>query len=421
MKFRVLAPAVAWVCFATCAITFAQVLRSLLDVIYPSDVKRAGLLRLRYGPGWLRDLWSTIFIFVFVVPYLLLILSMILGFALAVVEGWSLSDGFHYHLYMLSLTQVNLGDAQGPVSILGDLFNMVTTLTGSISMFIILGMAGFTTATKRFAERAPDGFIGLLRTIFLIYPTVILVLAAVIACAMCAIERWPALDSFLMACGWFSNAPIKLSSCQSSNEVTTFLILMCRMVAIAMKLTALQQIFANTFPRSVACFFDGVLGNEHDWESKSCAKSDRQELSSLQERREALEATNRRLYEERRRLKKLLREMGDPDDILDPHDNAGILPGARGKEDGLDVLTLPRLGVATATSSVRGLGLPVAGPRRKMSQPPRAVVWLTSLGLVPRFPSVLATWPQKPSTTSRVVSGIVKPVWAAPKGPASGV
>jgi len=221
---------------------------------------------------------------------------------LAGMEGWSFSEGFHYHTFMLGLTSVPLGGAEPPVTTSGLLSNMYTTLTGGISSYVVLYIAAMTAVTRNVAELSPDGFFGLVIAIFLYYPPLVACSAHIIGAIMCTVEGWYYLDSFLLACSWLSAVPLKIEGCVISSETSMFIVTLCHMVAVAMKLTVLDTIYYNTFPRKVVNWVDTWVAQEEDAASAEFQVVCQRDLPRLEEECAILEAENERLKQENERL-----------------------------------------------------------------------------------------------------------------------
>lgn len=252
---------------------------------------------------WLSDFWSTFLTFFLVVPNLQIIIMFFIGGFLAVFEGWSFSGGFHYHTFMLGLTHINLGDASPPATTIGLLVNMYATLTGGIATYMALYIAAMTTVTSNIAEVAPDGFPGLLVAIFLYYPPLVACLAHIIGAVMCVIEGWSYIDSFLLACSWLSAVPLRIGGCTLSSQVSLFIASVCKMVAVAMKITVLDMIYFNKFPRKVVKWVDTWVAQEDDGDLDQFQPVCQGDLYKLEEECAALEADIERWQEDNKRLK----------------------------------------------------------------------------------------------------------------------
>jgi len=295
MARGILKPCVVWLCLGACLLAFSGTCQA---------ARRRLRICARFGSTTFRDFWSTFLVFAVVVPMLQIVILLTVGGLLAVLEGWSFSGGFHYHAFMLGLTSVNLGEAQAPTSMLSLLPNMYATLTGSISSYVALYIAAMTAVTRNVAELAPDGFKGLLIAIFLCYPALVMCTAHIIGAIMCGIEGWDYLDSFLLACSWLSAVPLKITGCKISSEITTFLVFLCKTVAVAMKITVLDLIYFNTFPRKVVDWIDTWVAQEEDTASVDFQAVCQRDLYKLEEECAALELENERLREGNARLQK---------------------------------------------------------------------------------------------------------------------
>mmetsp|Transcript_3100 Transcript_3100/g.12046 ORF Transcript_3100/g.12046 Transcript_3100/m.12046 type:complete len:410 (-) Transcript_3100:567-1796(-) len=264
MDYQILRPSLIWVSIGGTSLVLLYVVHLCVKRYVPSRAREGGLARLGLGPVWLRYAWSTLFIFILVVPFFVLVVVLCFSIFLAAAQGWSYPDSFHFLAHLLGLTSRNLGAASDPDSTSGDVVDIFTALTGSVSMYVILGMAGMTTLTRRIALFAPRGVLGLLRSIFLYYPLMVALFASAAATVLCGIEGWPYIDCFLMACGWFSGVNLNINDRNLSSDQAMFVLTVCHIIAIAIKISVCQVVYANPFPRKVARWIDATAAHELD-------------------------------------------------------------------------------------------------------------------------------------------------------------
>lgn len=260
MGFSILEPAFVWTCASFIILVSVYAVHQIVGRYWPDDKHvGGGLLHLRRGPIWLRYFWSTAFIFIIAVPFFVFVVIFALSGVLSICFGWSYVDSFHYHVFTLGMTKKNLGQATDPTGSGDDLVNVWIALIGTVSMYVLLGMAGMTSLTRRIAFLAPTGLFGLFRSIFVYYPLIVVMLSAVVAAFLSIIEGWPYLDSFLMMCGWFCSMPLDINGRHVTSDQAMFMITLCHMIAISMKLSVCNVVYANTFPRKLARWIDGAM------------------------------------------------------------------------------------------------------------------------------------------------------------------
>lgn len=296
----ILTPCIAWFCLGVLLLVASYAIQACRPLCSASPRPT------RLVPVWLCDCWSTILVFLIVVPNLQILVMLAVGGLLSVLEGWSFSAGFHYHTFMLGLTHMNLGAAEPPAETLGLLSNMYATLTGSISSYVALYIAAMTAVTRNVAELAPDGFRGLVVAIFLFYPPLVACLAHIIGAVMCAIEAWEYFDSFLLACSWLSGVPLKIDGCKISSEASMFIVTVCHMIALAMKITVLDFIYYNTFPRKAVHWIDTWVAQEGDVAAAEFEVVGRRDLCELEEECAAMQLENEQMREGNERLRRRL-------------------------------------------------------------------------------------------------------------------
>eukprot|EP00928_Gymnodinium_smaydae_P078058 TRINITY_DN6166_c0_g2_i2.p1 TRINITY_DN6166_c0_g2~~TRINITY_DN6166_c0_g2_i2.p1 ORF type:complete len:579 (-),score=141.42 TRINITY_DN6166_c0_g2_i2:49-1689(-) len=183
--------------------------------------------------GWhpaLREVISFGLLVFLLLPSFLFAGGFLLGWILALAEGWSFTEGFEYVICNMCAIgpMVNLT----PDTNLGLICDIAVSVLALLVTSTTLGLAASFGMATEAIHSTPQGFLGFLRTLFIYVPIVLLTLSSGTGALLAGIDGWAASDGILFMIGALCGIQDPLTAASPASDPAFFFTAICTVVEL---------------------------------------------------------------------------------------------------------------------------------------------------------------------------------------------
>jgi len=241
------------------------------------DPSRQGGVSSASPDVWPKEVWHALTLAVlilFVVPFFVILLAMILGVILSCFEGVTWVHAFNYIIAALAQLPEGLCDWK-PQSFGGSMVTVIVIVWGMLLSLTAFGMAAMMPFTRDVVERTPRTR-GALARALMIYIPMILIVASLAAGGLLALsEGWSWYNGFLFMMGAFCGLPDPLIETAPVTGLGQFIEIICELIEITVGGALVGIVCAHPVVGQIIAQVEKLIPKTPSETTKCCASQPR--------------------------------------------------------------------------------------------------------------------------------------------------